>query len=150
MPLPEPRFDDLGANDFAPVKSTAVKTLLTIWLLLFGMLLQSVSWALPVQRAEQAERLAHEVVHGIDHGHHQHDAVGHDQDRSLQLDIAQDDGHRGPYHAHVSDGVQQQGLPVVMALQSPALPCHAPRAMSDTIPPSADPAGLLRPPQTLA
>ena len=137
-------------NGVAPLKSTAVKTVLTTWLLLFGMLLQSVAWALPAQRAELAERLAHEVVHGLDHGHHQHDAQGHDQDHSLQMDSVQDDGHPWPHHSHVSDGVQLQGLPVVVALQSPALPRHAPRAMADAMPQSADLAGLLRPPRTLA
>ena len=133
-----------------------MKSALTTWLLLFGLLLQSVAWALPAQRAGQAERLAHEVAHAIDHGHHQHgqphDALGHDVDPTLLLDAdldhAVDEGHHGPHHSHASEGVQFQGWPVT-AWPAPMLPHSAPRAWTSVQPPSADPDGLLRPPRFL-
>jgi hypothetical protein len=128
-----------------------VKSALTTWFLLFGLLLQSVAWALPAQRAGQAERLAHEVAHAIDHGHHQHgnrqEALGHDLDAALHLDDAVDEGTHGPHHSHASEGVQFQGLPVAAALQATTLPRSAPRAWTPAQPPSADLADLLRPPQ---
>lgn len=128
-----------------------VKSALTTWLLLFGLLLQSVAWALPAQRAGQAERLAHEVAHAIDHGHHQHldphGALGHDLDPTLLMSEAPDGDDHGPHHSHASEGVQFQGWPVAAALPSPSLPRGAPRAWTSVQPPSADLAGLLRPPQ---
>jgi hypothetical protein len=132
-----------------------VKTTLTTWLLLFGLLLQSVAWALPAQRAGQAERLAHQVAHGLDHGHHQHhspnDARGHDVDASLQLagDFTEAPGHasHGPHHTHASEGAPFQGLPVAAPLAVLSLPPSAPQARATVQPPSADLAGLLRPPQ---
>jgi hypothetical protein len=135
-----------------------VKTTLTLWLLLFGLLLQSVAWVMPAQRAVQAERLAHQVAHAIDHGHHQHgqphDALGHDADPALHLDTdlnhAVDQGHLGPHHSHASESVQLQGLLVASALAPPILPRSAPRAWTTVQPPSADLAGLLRPPQPRA
>ena len=137
----------------APIKSVAVKPVLTTWLLLFGLLLQSVAWALPAQRAEQAERLSHEVAHAIDHGHHRHnphDALGHDVDAELQMDAVNDDGKHGPHHSHASEGVQFQGLPSAAALPAAFLPAGAPVARGEAQPPSADPDGLLRPPRTTA
>ena len=134
-----------------PIESALVKSVLATWFLMFGLLLQSVAWALPAQRAGQAERLAHEVAHAIDHGHHQHQAAGHDVDAALLMDDAQDhgqdDGRHGPHHSHASEGVQFQGLPVAAALRAPALPRSAPRVGTSVQPPSADLAGLLRPPQ---
>lgn len=126
-----------------------MKSALATWFLLFGLLLQSVAWALPAQRAGQVERLAHEVAHAIDHGHHQHEAAGHEMDATLLLDDARVDGSHGPHHSHVSDGVQLQGLPVAAALAAPALPRSVPRAWTPVQPPSVDLAGLLRPPQSL-
>jgi len=126
-----------------------VKSALTTWFLLFGLLLQSVAWVLPAQRTGQAERLAHEVAHAIDHGHHQHEAAGHDVDAALLLDDTQDDGNHGPHHSHASEGVQFQGLPAAAAQPAPTLPCCAPRAWTSVQPPSADPDGLLRPPRSL-
>lgn len=124
-----------------------MKSFLATWFLLFGLLLQSVAWALPAQRAGQADRLAHELAHAIDHGHHQHEALGHDVDAALQMDDAQDLGPHGPHHSHASEGVQFQGLPVASALSAPTLPRSAPRVWASVQPPSADLAGLLRPPQ---
>lgn len=134
-----------------------VKTALTTWFLLFGLLLQSVAWALPAQRAGQAERLAHQVAHALDHGHHPHglpnEAQGHDADAALHLDADRDaslaDASHGPHHTHASDGVQFQGLPVAAALHAPTLPRGTPRAWTPDQPPSADLAGLFRPPQAL-
>jgi uncharacterized protein involved in copper resistance len=130
-----------------------VKPALTTWFLLFGLLLQSVAWALPAQRTGQAERLAHEVAHAIDHGHHQHEAAGHDIDVALLMDDtqdhAQDDGQHGPHHSHASEGMQFQGLPVVSAQPVPTLPHSAPRAWTAVQALSADPDGLLRPPRSL-
>lgn len=124
-----------------------MKSTLVTWFLLFGLLLQSVAWALPAQRAGQAERLAHEVAHAIDHGHHRHEALGHDVDAALLMDEAQDGDDHGPHHSHASEGVQLQGLPVTAALPAPTLPRGAPRAWTPVQPPSADPGGLLRPPR---
>lgn len=139
------------ANQGAPIQFFAVKPALTTWLLLFGLLLQSVAWALPAQRAGQAERLAHEVAHAIDHGHHQHldphGALGHDLDPTLLMGEASDGDDHGPHHSHASEGVQLQGWPVAAALPAPSLPRGAPRAWTSVQPPSADLAGLLRPPQ---
>lgn len=130
-----------------------MKSVLTTWFLLFGLLLQSVAWALPAQRAGQAERLAHEVAHAIDHGHHQHGAAGHYVDAALlmdeALDHAQDEAPHGPHHSHASEGVQFQGLPVASAQPVLALPRSAPTAWTSGQPPSADLAGPLRPPQSL-
>lgn len=140
-----------------PIESALVKTALTTWLLLFGLLLQSVAWALPAHRAGQAERLAHQVAHGLDHGHHQHhspqDARGHDVDANLQLasDFTEAPAHasHGPHHTHASEGAQFQGLPVAAPLAVLSLPRNAPRARAAVQPPSADLAGPLRPPQFL-
>jgi len=132
----------------APIESALVKTTLTTWLLLFGLLLQSLAWALPAQRLGQAERLAHQVAHALDHGHHQHGDLGHDQDANLQLSPTADTGNHGPHHSHASEGVQFQGLPVAAALQVLTLPRSAPRVWTALQPPSAHLAGLLRPPQT--
>lgn len=128
-----------------------MKSVLTTWFLLFCLLLQSVAWALPAQRAGQAERLAHEVAHAIDHGHHQHldpfGALGHDLDPTLLMEEAEDGNDHGPHHSHASEGVQLQGWPEAAALPAPALPLGAPRAWKLVQPPSADLAVLLRPPQ---
>ncbi|MEW6480859.1 MAG: hypothetical protein AB1455_15555 [Pseudomonadota bacterium] len=130
-----------------------MKSVLATWCLIFGLLLQSVAWALPAQRSGQAERLAHAVAHAIDHGHHQHEAAGHEVDRSLMLDDAldhaQEDDRHGPHHSHASEGVQLQGLPVVSALAPLALPRSAPGAWTSVQPASVDLAGLFRPPQSL-
>jgi len=130
-----------------------VKSIFVTWLLLFGLLLQSVAWALPDQRAGQAERLAHEVAHAIDHGHHQHldphGALGHDLDPTLLMDDAQEDDGHGPHHSHASEGVQFQGWPAAADLPAPALPRSAPLAWASVQPPSADLAVLLRPPRFL-
>ncbi|MBU4518223.1 MAG: hypothetical protein KJ677_02335 [Gammaproteobacteria bacterium] len=130
-----------------------MKSVLTTWVLLFGLLLQSVVWALPAQRAGQADRLAHEVAHAIDHGHHQHldphGALGHDLDPTLMMDDAPSGDDHGPHHSHASEGVQFQGLPVAAALPVPTLPRSAPRAWTPVQPPSADPDSWLRPPRSL-
>ena len=129
-----------------------VKTVLTTWLVLFSLLLQGGAWALPVQRAEQAVRLAHEVAHAIDHGHHQHsapfEAFGHDLDASLLLDEPPGGERHGPHHTHASDGVQLQGLLLKAEMTSWHLPRSAPREWTPVQPLSADLAGLLRPPKT--
>ena len=125
-----------------------MKTALTTWFLLFGLLLQSVAWALPAQRLVQAERLAHQVAHALDHGHHQHGDWGHQQDPALQLSSVLAHTDHGPHHSHASEGVQFQGLPVAAAMQVLTLPRSVPRVWTALQPPSADLAGLLRPPQT--
>jgi uncharacterized protein involved in copper resistance len=127
---------------------------LTSWLLLLGMLLQSVAWALPAQRAEQAERLSHEVAHALDHGHHQHpgmdDRRGHEVDEALLITGLADPGEHGPHHVHAAEGTQYQGLPVASPLPALALPAAAPPVSGEALPPSADPDSLLRPPQATA
>jgi hypothetical protein len=137
-----------------------VKNALTTWFLLFGLLLQSLAWALPAQQAAQAERLAHQVAHALDHGHHQHQGHewvpewvhgwGHDADATLALPTDQAEpahGGHGPHHTHASEGVQFQGWPVAQPLAVLNLPRSAPRCRAALQPPSADLAGLLRPPQ---
>lgn len=127
-----------------------MKNTLTTWLVLFGLLLQSAAWALPAQQAAQAERLAHQVAHALDHGHHPHEGLGHDEDATLALptDLAESaHGGHGPHHTHASEGVQFQGWPVTQPLAVLNLPLSAPQARAALQPPSADLAGLLRPPQ---
>ena len=130
----------------------AVKSVLVSWCLICGLLLQSLAWAVPAERMDQAERLAHAVAHAIDHGHHQHDTLGHDD---LGATLPTEAGHEtpvghGPHHVHASEGAQFQGLPVAAALPPSALPRNAPRARPAVHPPSADLAGLLRPPKSRA
>lgn len=129
-------------------------SVLTTWLLLFGLLLQSVAWALPAQRAEQAERLSHEVAHAIDHGHHHHptshDGLEHEIDPALLISELSDHGDHAPHHVHAAEGMQSQGLPVVLVLLPPEQPDVFPPVASEVQPPSADPDGLLRPPRVTA
>lgn len=138
----------------APIKSSAVKTALTTWLLLFGLLLQSVAWVLPAQRAELAERLSHEVAHALDHGHHQHpsshDGLGHEVDASLLIVDPQDGGEHGSHHSHAAEGMQSQGLPVASAMLLLTSPAGATPAWGEALPVSADIDGLLRPPRATA
>lgn len=127
-----------------------MKTTLTTWLVLFGLLLQSAAWALPAQQAAQAERLAHQVTHALDHGHHPHEGMSHEADATLALptDLAEPaHGGHGPHHTHASEGVQFQGWPVTQPLAVLNFPRSAPQARAALQPPSADLAGLLRPPQ---
>jgi hypothetical protein len=130
-----------------------VKTRSVAWLLLVGLLLQTLAWALPAGHAGQAQRLAHQVAHALDHGHHRHAEPhadhGHDIDTALLLEPEADIGPHGPHHSHVSEGVQLQGLPEAYALAGLTLARVAPRAGSPLHPPSADPDGLLRPPQSV-
>ncbi len=123
-----------------------MKRTLTTWLLLGSFLLQAVLWALPAPRAEAVERLAHEVAHALDGGQHAHDSHGHAVDPSLLLDEDQPQ----PLHSHASEGVQLQGLPVVMVESVLTLPRTAPRVATPLAPPSAHPEGLLRPPRATA
>lgn len=132
-----------------------MKSSITTWSLVLSLLLQSVVWALPSQRAGQAERLAHEVAHAIDHGHHhhQHHAADHDLDVALLVDGPQEhtpfSGQHGPHHSHAGEGVQVQGLPSALALPALSLPGSAPRDGTPVLPPSTDPDGLLRPPRAV-
>lgn len=138
------------------------KTLVT-WCVLFGLLLQSAAWAVPAERAGQAERLAHAVAHALDHGHHghpqgqgdahaheAHDSRGHEVDSALQGPDTPEPADHGPHHSHASDAGQVQGLPVAVARPSMAVVPIAHTATTRHQPPSADPDGLLRPPQPRA
>jgi hypothetical protein len=135
-----------------------VRTALTTWLLLCGLLLQSVTWLLPAERAGQAERLAHAVAHAIDHGHHAHpddhedghDALGHEVEAALQWEPSPDHGHHLPHHSHAGEGQQVQGLPVLASPQAQPLP-HGPPVTAGLLHrPSAPLDGLLRPPRARA
>lgn len=134
---------------------------------MLGLLLQSAAWALPGQGSRPVERLAHEVAHALDHGHHaHHDEVDfaasvqadwdadHGQDLSLQSDDPQDtnsaNGFHGPHHQHASDGGQFQGLPLRATPLTAFLPHNAPGPWAELQPPSADLAGWLRPPRAIA
>jgi hypothetical protein len=123
-----------------------VNRTLTTWLLLGSFLLQAVLWAVPAQRAEAADRLAHEVAHALDQGQHLHDSRGHEVDAALLLDADQPK----PVHSHASEGVQLQGLPVAAAPLVLALSRAAPLQGNSLAPPSAHPDGLLRPPRATA
>lgn len=132
-----------------------MRSTLTTWFLLFGLLLQSAAWALPGQRLMQAQHLAHALAHAIDHGHHAHasgeqDARGHDVDAALQWNEAPDHSGHGPHHTHAGEAGQVQGLPVPVALAALHLPGGPPHAWALWQPASADPSGLLRPPQRTA
>lgn len=150
-----------------PIESDLVKPLLVIWSLMLGLLLQSAAWALPGQGSRPVERLAHEVAHALDHGHHaHHDEAGlaasidgdwdadHGQDPALQLDESQDansaTGFHGPHHQHASDGGQFQGLPLSATPLAAFLPHSAPRPWAEVQPPSADLVSWLRPPRATA
>lgn len=111
----------------------------TLCLLITSLLLQSLMWVLPAQRSQVAERLAHALVHTLDHGIAQH---GHDTDASLTLDSE----HHAPSHSHANEGVQQQGFPVSNASASSPATRAAPTVAATLAPPSAHPDGLLRPP----
>jgi hypothetical protein len=139
-----------GVRQQAPIECALVKSVLISLLVLCGLLLQSVAWALPHQRALQAERLAHAVAHAIDHGHHQHEGLGHDLDETLRLDDTQEDSDHGPHHMHASEGAQFQGLPLAAALPPCPWPSAAPRAWAELQPPSAELDGWLRPPRAIA
>lgn len=130
----------------ASVESVTVNRTLTTWLLLGSFLLQAVLWALPAQRAEAADRLAHEIAHALDHGQHLHDSHGHEVDATLLLDS----DLPKPVHSHASEGVQLQGLPVSAAPPVWALTRAAPLQTSSLAPPSAHTDGLLRPPRATA
>lgn len=119
-----------------------MKRTLTTWLLLGSFLLQAVLWSLPAPRAEAVERLAHEVAHAMDQGQHGHDGHGHAVDASLLLD----EDLPQPGHSHASEGVQLQGLPVVMEGLLPAMPGTAPVQGVHLARPSAHLESLLRPP----
>jgi uncharacterized protein involved in copper resistance len=139
-----------GVRQQAPIEFALVKSVLISLLVLCGLLLQSVAWALPHQRAQQAERLAHAVAHATDHGHHQHEGLGHDLDESLRMDGEQQDSDHGPHHTHASEGAQCQGLPLAALLPACPWPSGAPRAWAEAQPPSAELAGWLRPPRAIA
>lgn len=123
--------------EWAPVNRA-----LTTWLLLAGMLLQSVGWMMPFQRAEAAERLAHKVLHVLDRGEHGAGDLGHDVDLSL---IPESDRPQ-PGHSHANEGVQLQGLPVSGPAIMPPLPALAPQSGTPLAPPPVLLDGLLRPP----
>lgn len=132
-----------------------MRSTLTTWLLLFGLLLQSAAWALPGQRFVQAERLGHALAHAVDHGHHAHasveqDARGHDVDAALQWNEAPDHSGHGPHHTHAGEAGQVQGLPVLPALTTLRLAAGPPGDWALWQPASADPRGLLRPPRRTA
>lgn len=118
----------------------------TTWLLLGSFVVQSLLWVLPSQRAEASDRLAHELVHALDHGQHQHDSHGHELDASLLL--AEDS--RQPWHSHAAESLQLQGLPVSDGTVWLALPRGEPAIGVPLPPPWTHLDGLLRPPRVTA
>lgn len=141
---------------WASIKSHSVRTLPTVWLLLFGLLLQSLAAYLPAQQVEQLQRLVHERTHAVDHGHHTHhlpDAsglnTGHDTEMALMWEAVPEHADHGPHHSHASDSAQVQALPMSAHLSVARLPTGVPPAGSRIQPDSAVPDGLLRPPQHL-
>jgi hypothetical protein len=110
-------------------------------ILIAVMFWQALSWVTPFAVQEQAQRLAHVVVHEgvIDHHHHHNDASIHVQDSDNDA-----------VHLHADGGIQPVGLVVGMTSLAPlGLPASPPRAAA-LCPPSVCLDGLLRPPQAAA
>jgi hypothetical protein len=103
------------------------------------MFWQSLSWAMPFVVEEQAQRLAHVMVHEEVVDHH-HD----DDDDSIHVAEADNDA----VHLHADGGIQPMGLfSGLNALPTQALPAVQPQTVV-RCPPSVCLDGLLRPPQT--
>lgn len=160
----------LGFGWSAHVESRFVKRVLVTWCVLLGLLLQSAAWALPFERKQQTERLAHAVAHALDHGHHDHGGSefaepvsaltpinpghGHDVDPALHLkgglDGTAGGGNHGSHHLHASEGASFQGFPVseyraVLLIAGPAQ-----HPVTEQQPLSAELAAWLRPPRAPA
>jgi hypothetical protein len=105
------------------------------------MFWQSLSWGMPFVVKEQAQRLAHVMVHEevVDHHHHHHN----NDDDSIHVAEADNDA----VHLHADGGIQPMGLFVGLnALPTQALPAAQPKTVV-RCPPSVCLDGLLRPPQ---
>lgn len=106
-------------------------------ILIAVMFWQALSWVSPVVVTEQAQRLAHVMVHDevVDHHHH------HDEGIHLQ------DTDSNAAHLHADGGIQPLGMSAhIAALVSLGLPASPPQAVVFS-PPSVCLDGLLRPPQ---
>jgi hypothetical protein len=104
------------------------------------MLWQALSWVTPYLVAEQAQRLAHLVVHEevVDHHHH--------PDDSVHVQAADNDA----VHLHADGGTQPVGLVLGMTTLAPLGPPASPPRAAVMCPPSVCLDGLLRPPQAAA
>jgi len=103
------------------------------------MFWQSMSWAMPFVVEEQAQRLAHVMLHEevVDH-HHNEDSIH----------VAETDNDA--VHLHADGGIQPMGLFVGLnALPTQAVPAAQPQTVV-RCPLSVCLDGLLRPPQTAA
>jgi hypothetical protein len=125
------------------------RTIFLSWCVLASLLLQFLAWASPVHRAELAERLAHEVTHAVDHGHHAHDAGGHEVDAMLVMHEAQDSNSHDPHHVHVLDNAQWWGLTTANRVASRVLAGSDPALEPVTPMATVHLQGPLRPPQSL-
>lgn len=107
------------------------------FILIAVMFWQALSWLSPVVVTEQAQRLAHVMVHDevVDHHHH------HDESIHLQ------DSYGDAVHVHADGGIQPLGMTAnIAAMSSMGLPTSLPQAAVFS-PPTVCLDGLLRPPQ---
>ena len=126
-----------------------VRTIFLSWCVLASLLLQSLTWASPALRAERAERLAHEVTHALDHGHHAHEGSGHEVDAMLVVHETHDNPSHGPHHVHVLDNAPWWGLTTASRVTS-TLSAGSDPAMEPVRPmATVHLQGPLRPPQSL-
>lgn len=109
-------------------------------ILIAVMFWQALSWVVPFTVQEQAQRLAHLVMHEevVDHHHHHHDESIHVQDVGSEA-----------VHFHADGGNQPIGLAADKALPPPPLSASLPPTVV-CWPPSVCLDGLLRPPQAAA
>lgn len=98
----------------------------------------SLSWAMPFQVSEQAEQIAHSIVHSQDVGHHHH------ADESLHLDAESESSS----HHHVNQGVQPPALEPWFVWTPADPPSSSPILFLDKDFTSITPEGLLRPPRS--
>lgn len=101
------------------------------------MVWQALAWLTPVHIGEQAQAVAHMLVHAQALDHHHHD------DHTLHLE---DDGSEPP-HQHANQAAQLPGLPPAMApgAVDPVPSVWVPGARHGHAP--VVPEGLLRPPR---
>lgn len=108
--------------------------------LMFLLLWQSLTAFAAVRVDEQAQVLAHALVHGQATEHHHH------MDASLHLD----DSRAADEHQHVHDGLQAHAVPLELWRPLTALAPCSPPGLAQAQRPPVFLEGPLRPPQTRA
>lgn len=110
------------------------------FILMFLLLWQSLTALAAVRVDEQAEVLAHALVHSQATDHHHH------MDDSLHLD----DVDTPDVHQHVHDGLQVHAVPLAPWLHLTAVAPSSPPGLAQAQRPPVFLEGPLRPPQTRA